>query len=66
MTQSTHIFSLKGINLVFLCVPMIWLLEWHLEALLNNSLITILVSVLAIVETDCYLPLCHCIATQGS
>lgn len=61
-----HIFFLKGIDLVFLCVPMIWWLEWHLEALLNNSLITVLVSVLAVVETDRYLPQRRCIATRGS
>lgn len=41
-------------------------LEWCLEALLNNSLITIPVSVLAVVETDCYLPLRCCIATRAS
>lgn len=40
--------------------------EWCLEALLTSSLITIPVSVLAVVETDCYLLLHCCIATRAS
>jgi len=51
-----HIFFLKGINLVVLCLPMIWWLERHLEVLLSNSLITVLGSVLAVVETLLFTP----------
>lgn len=66
MRVSMHVFFLKGNNLVFLCVPTIRWLEWHLEALLNNSLATVPVSVLAVVETHCYLPQRRRIATHGS
>jgi len=60
-----HIFPLKGISSVFLCVLMMWWLGWNLEVLLSNGLITVLVPVLA-AKKGYYLIMHHHIAAQGS